>query len=559
MKKNILFVNLPSMPFEDIASNLAGEDSYSQPISMPLGILYLSSYLKKHNEFNNVGLLDYVLKICEIAKYKKMNAPAKLEEFIVNVAQRDAGFTPDILAFSLIFSTSHPFFIICNDLLRSLWPNAVSVVGGTHATNCTKRLLENKNVDYVVRGEGEIVFSEFIKQFSGNGPINIKGIYSKEKIASNSCLYLCDPCEQLDDLPFPDWELIDMEAYLKARGRKQEIGALGIKKIASIMTTRGCPFGCTFCSSRTVHGRVMRFRSTENVTEEIKILNKRYGVSLFIPEDDLFTANRKKVLKLLEALRGLNIPDFELQFPNALNVNTLSEEIIDGLIKAGMRIATIAIESGSEYVQKYIIKKNCNIKKAKEIIKYLKGKGIIVWCYFILGFPGETKEQMLETIEYAKSMGSDWCVFNLAIPLIGTEMYDTFIQAGCIKDDLESWSNSFFPKRTFDTNEILAGELEELAYRANLECNFINNRNKVDKNFGRAIEIYEDIVRAYPFHIIGLYCIMECKKQMGHHKEAERINKEMNILIKSDKRASKMYEKYKDLMPEFKMEAMTRE
>ena len=543
MKKNILFINPPSLPFEDIVAGFTSESLRTQPVSMPLGILYLSACVKRYNQVGSVEILDYALKINEIAKYKN------IEDFIIKIAQRDVRSVPDILAFSLIFSTSHRFFEVCVNILKTLWPNAVLIVGGTHATNSAKYLLDNKNVDFVARGEGEEAFYEFVRQYSELGYVDIKGIYSKEKIESAAYLDLCDYAHDLDSLPFPDWELIDMGAYITAKGRKREIGSSAGKRIASLMTTRGCPFQCTFCSSHTVHGRKMRFRSVENVIEEVETLHKRFGIKLFIPEDDLFTANQNRVINLLTALENLGIPDFELQFPSALSVSTLNEKVMDALIRAGTKIINIAIESGSEYVQKHIIRKNCDLQKAKWIVAYLKSKGIMIRCYFIFGFPLETKEQMMETVEYAKSLKADWAVFSIAIPLVGSEMYDQFIQMGYITNESDVWSKSFFQRRMFDTKEISANELEELTYRVNLDCNFINNPNKINGKYDVAIEFYKEIVSAYPFHIIAFYCLWECYEALGNFKESEQVNKRIYDLVKTDKRAHDMFVKYNDLMP----------
>jgi MoaA/NifB/PqqE/SkfB family radical SAM enzyme len=297
----------------------------------------------------------------------------------------------------------------------------------------------------------------------------------------------------------------------------------------------------------------MRFRSVQNIVEEVKILNQKYGVTLFLPEDDLFTADKKRVMRLLAALRELNIPNVEMQFPDALSVNTLDESIIDEMARTGMKIATFAIESGSDYVQKQIIRKNCNLKKAKRLVEYAHSKGLITRCYFILGFPHETKEQMRETVEYAKSLVADWCVLMIATPLVGSEMYDQFVEMGCIQDNIETWSGTVFDKRHFDTEEITAEELNDFVYRANLERNFLCNPNIVNGNFARAIQLFKDIVWRYPFHIIGWYCLMESYKGLGDFNAALRTEESMRSLIRSDSRAADMYAKYCNLMPAFKL------
>jgi len=130
------------------------------------------------------------------------------------LALNQVSFAPDILAFSFIFSASHDFFALCLDELKTIWPEAKTVVGGFHATNCTRQVLENQNVDYVIRGEGEIPFSDFIKQFSTSGSIAVKGVYSKQSVVQTPSLVLADPITDLDRIPFPDWDLIYSFAIL---------------------------------------------------------------------------------------------------------------------------------------------------------------------------------------------------------------------------------------------------------------------------------------------------------------------------------------------------------
>ncbi len=294
----------------------------------------------------------------------------------------------------------------------------------------------------------------------------------------------------------------------------------------------------------------MRFRSVENVMAEVDQLHEKYGINLFIPEDDLFTANRKKVIPLLKDLakRRETIPGFELQFPNALSVNTLFDDVMDGLIDAGMKVTNIAIESGSEHIQRHVIHKNVNLSRAKEVVKYFRDRGVITRTFYIGGFPGETKDLLQETIQFARECGTDWGTFSIAAPLRGTVMYRQFVDAGHIKDDIATWSSAFFQERTFDTPEISAGDLKELWYRANLDVNFINNVNFREGNYEKAISIYKDIVHGYPFHVVGWYCIMRCYGKMGLDKEAGSVREKIYNLIKNDTRSTEMFQKYGDLM-----------
>lgn len=540
-KKNVVFVNLPSIPYADIEASFNNKNFHKQSISMPLGLMYISSYLKKYGNAEKVSLLDYVIALVRSSDYKNM------EDFVTSL---DIKFTPDVIAFSLNFSASYVFFEKCLGILKRKWPEAIVVVGGVHATNTTAKLLELNNVDYVVRGEAERSFSEFINQLSLQKKISVQGIYSKDNISDATALKISDLVVDLDELPFPGWELIDMEAYVTSLGRQREMGTEH-HRTASLFTTRGCPFQCIFCSAHTVHGRKMRFRSAENIAEEIKLLYQKYGVNLFMPEDDLFIADKERALKKLKAIKDLNIPGLEIQLPAGLSVNTLDVEIIDELISVGLKIACLAIESGSEYVQRNIIKKNCDLKKARWLVDLFKIKGLIVRCFFILGFPGETREQMQETIDYAKSLKIDWCLFPIATPLVGSEMYDKFVEMGAIRDDIDTWSNTDFSARKFDTPEITAKELNDFVYKTNLDFNFINNPNFVNGKFEKAISIYKDILSRHPFHVIAWYCIMQCYKSLGEEDRSRETEKILQELIKTDERAADMFIKYGDLLQGF--------
>lgn len=545
---NVLFVNLLTLPLDDVMAVFDMKSIRTQSVSMPMGILYLSSAAKQAHCVGEVGIIDYVLELGDSERYSDMDA------FLVGVAEKSAKFKPDVLAFSLNFSASHAFFVRTFNKLHEMWPKAVTIVGGVHASNIARHLFEEIDIDYVAFGECETSFPAFLIELGGSSSVNIEGIYSRTKLPIVGHMEPVSFVEDLDALAFPDWGLIDMDRYVVSLGRQRDIGT--IQKHASLITTRGCYFRCTFCSAHTVHGRTMRLRSAENVLEEMQLLYDRYGITLFIPEDDLFTANKKRVMDLLAAIKEMSIPCLEMQFPQALSVNTLDEDLIDALMGAGMRILVLAIESGSAYVQKNVIKKNCDLVKARRLASYAKGKGLLVRCYFILGFPVETKEQMRETVEYAKTLQVDWCVFNIATPLVGSEMYNQFVEMGCIRDSSDAWGATVFDQRQFDTKDISAVELNDFAYRANLECNFLHNPNIINNDYVKAIDLFQDIVRKHPFHVIAWYCIWMCYRKIKDDNGSTRIAGVISELVKKDVRAKDMLMTYRDLMPDLPVDVV---
>jgi len=528
---SVLFVNIPARPLVDLEAAFRGEalfDSFQHDLSMPMGLLYLASYIRKYSSVSRIGLVDYPLLLTE------GRACAGVEEFI-DSGLAGVDFTPDIVGVTLNFTPAQAFFDLCVQRLRARFPHAVIVAGGNHATNTTRHQAQDHSggVDCLIPGEGERLLCRLVDEW-GRRPIVP---YRNGEVI-----------DDLDTIPFPAWDLIDMEAYV-TRASRWEIGTTPGARMACLVASRGCPFHCTFCSSHTVHGRKVRLRSIENIVGEVRELHQRYGVNIIMPWDDIFTMGRTRTIELLRRLRALEIPRFQIQFQNGLSVHALDGQVIDELILTGMPMTALAVESGSEEVQRNLIKKRCDLGKARRLVSYMRERGVFVRCLFILGFAGETRAQMQETIDYAKSLSADWCVFSIATPLVGSEMYAQWVKAGVIEDGPAFWGASSYGHRSFDTPEISAEDLNELAYRANLECNFVGNPNLISGRYERAAQLFRDIVAKFPFHVIAWYCLMRCEELLGREERRESLELHIADTIGTNALAREMYDKYRDLMP----------
>lgn len=542
----IAFVNPLTLPLDLVENTwtkgVPGIQTLAQEgISLPMGIMYLSAYVKRHLPDVVVDLIDYRIEYPNLANH------ADFDSFIRDVARADVPEAPDILAFSLVVSSSHLFFKRTLSVLKAMWPNTTVIVGGFHATNFTAQLLEVSGVDYVFRGESEYALRDFLAAFP-NHSTPIQGVIPRFHRHVGNFL-LCPPLVSMDDNPMPDYSLPNMARYV-AGNTRMVIKQTGDKfhRSANIMTSLGCPFTCTFCASRTVHGRTMRYKSIENVVAEFRYLYEHHGVTLFMPEDDLFTANKKRTLALLEAVRSLKIPGFRMQFPVALSVNTLTYELIDSLIESGLDVASLAIESGCADTQRRIIKKDVDLNKAREWVRYFRSKGLPVRTSFILGFPSETRAMMDESIEYARTLGADWYDFFIATPLAGSEMCQEFVDLGYMPDDIEVISRGYYSRRNFDTPEITSGDLGDLVYRANLLCNFRDNINLQLGNWTKGLELFTPIARKYPFHIIAQDCIRRCYEGLGDAAGAAGALAAIENAVRDDNRAWDMAKKFGDLL-----------
>jgi len=227
--------------------------------------------------------------------------------------------------------------------------------------------------------------------------------------------------EDINTIPFPAWHLLPKLSLYKNRSRRYPI--------APMVTSRGCPYACTFCGSAKTG---WRYRSAENIVAEIELLVNKYGVKQIDVLDDNFTLLERRAHEVLDLIleKKLNIL---ITFPNGLRADRLTPELIKKMKKAGVYRTGIGIETGDERIMKNI-KKYLELDRVRESIKLLRKEGIVVFGYFLLGLPGDTKESMQKTIDFAREVNPHWANFGVTTPLPGTELYRDLIKAGKIKE-----------------------------------------------------------------------------------------------------------------------------
>ena len=560
----VLLLNPPSIPYNRLVEALKNcSVDLRQTVAMPMGLLYIAAVLERDRPGIKMKVVDIAKGFHDYESERKKEEMT-IEKFTDMILTKEVpdDFSPDFIGISILFSTAHKSTGDIAKALKTRWPDAPIVVGGMHATNAVSSLLSFPEVDYVCKGEAESIITYFADAMHLNKDgEEVLGIIGRKKLnqcqKNENCNLESAPLiDNLDEIPFPSWHLLNMPDYVDGgESRNRNIDVIMQDRAATIVTTRGCPFHCTFCASWAVHGRKMRYRSIDNVLDELSILRNRYNVNMVIPEDDLFTVKKPRIIKLCNAVAKKFNKNIHFQFPNGLSVATLDEDVIKAMVNMGMNLANIAIESGSAWVQKHVIKKNCNLDRARKVVQTCRDAGIFIRTYFILGFPGETREQMQETIDFAASLSSDWNVFNIASPLIGTEMFEQLIE----REDIDinfNWDDAFFFERSYDTEEITAQEIKDLSYTANIEINFLGNYNQRNGHYERAISLFENILEDYSGHMIAHYCIAMAYKGMGKTKAyLAALNKCHDILIKEkNPMAITQYARFNSLLPDLEIE-----
>ena len=532
MEIKILLVNPSSMPLKEQAAFLNKTSNLRVPsFSMPLGLIDISAYLRKNADGVNIKILDIGKDLYDIYLNHKDIPEMTPEEFIQRELDK-AGFCPDIVGISLLFSTAHHSSLLIASEVKHRWSNAVVVCGGNHATNFYRNLLNAPHIDYVVRGEAEISFTEFVKKLRDNDlDPDVPGVISRKKLSGGAVNETSPMIDDLDKLPMPAYDLLDTEFYRLTVG-------------ASLMFTRGCSFQCAFCASHTVHGRTIRSKSQKRILDEFDLLVDKYKFNSIVIEDDLFAVDKKKFLAVAETISS-RYPSIRYQLPQGLSVSVLDEDIINAMVMMGINEAAVAIESGSEHVQRNIIKKNVSLPKARRVLEYFRTKDFFVYVNFILGFPGETRELMQETIDFIYTLDVDWVYIFRALPLPGSEIYDHLVKKKIIDPDNYDWDGLRLHRRNFDTPEITAVELEKLTYDVNIDRNFFHNSNIKHGRYQTAVDtLNRIIIDLYPFHIVGRYTRAEAFLGMGEKKLADADFRQCVEWINSNAESRRLFELY---------------
>ena len=387
-----------------------------QGAAQHLGLAYLSSWLKKHGHTTTViNAFNLGLQTVQLSPYKGQNLHTiglTTDEIVSRIPH-----TTELLGVGIPFSNAFP--IVCSVVrrIKERMPHLTVVAGGIHASLFPEQCLQ-EGIDYVISGEGE---SPMLQLAEGKEPSTIPGLsYVRDtELVHNSPE---QGIHNLDEIPFPDYTSQDLNLFFSHPPRGGEAHAS-----MSLVTSRGCPYSCHFCSIHPIYGKKWRARSPENVLDEIDHWRRHFGVRHFEFEDDNLTLERERAATIFEGILSWG-EEITWAALNGVRVDTLDRELLSLMRRSGCVQVNLAIESGSETVLS-LMNKRLSLSKVEEVAAYCGELGIKAAGFLLIGYPGETERTFRETVQFFKKLRKRG--LHAVIPLIVNAYPGTQVHAQC--------------------------------------------------------------------------------------------------------------------------------
>ncbi len=381
------------------------------PKSEPLSLLYIATYLNSNNHESEI--LD-----CEAEGISN----EELEDHI-----KKGNY--DVVGVAMLTSMFSQSLEVCKTA-KKVNPDIKVIVGGSHASVRPVETAEESCIDIVAIGEAEITFKKILDAFENKKSLkNIPGIVYKEKnkVIKNEP---SPKIQDLDTFPIPDRSLIKMNLYRPSVSYYKRLPAY------TMITTRGCPYRCTFCATANTG---YRMHSVPRVIEEMKILVEKYGAKEILIRDDTFTLSKKRTVDLCNEIIKTGLHK-QVIWDCITRAGLVDLDLLKKMKDAGCCGIHFGVEGGT---QKLIdtIHKDATLDQIRNAFKWAREAGLETRGYFMIGLPGATKEDDLATINFAKELDPDWAQFTVTVPYPGTQLYKDAKEFGTLTSSQADWDN----------------------------------------------------------------------------------------------------------------------
>lgn len=481
------------------------------PTDLPLGMLSISGYLKKHANVE-IRLIDFNVKVAEIQEFNYPDYQAFVAEVL-----RTYDFQPDMVGVSSLFSPSFHNFLDTGAAVRQVFPEAFLIGGGNIPTSAYREIYSGEHshiFDALCFGEGELPMLELVRaeNFAACARQS-KSWITREKVEAGFTP-LHQFIQDLDDIPFFDYALCDVDQH-SANLVVTSFATSDQNRSFHVMTSRGCPFKCTFCASHAVHGRDVRYHSIERIREDFTRLKQQYGANTLIVQDDHFMAERERVFQILEILRDLELKSI---YQSGLALYALDRPMLEAFYAAGVRQLVLAVESGSQRVLRELMKKPLKLEISQRVANDCRELGIYTNTNILIGIPGETKEDIEETRRNLRTINTNWYHINCTSPLVGSEIHAKSREKGYIRGET---LGADYKVAAIETESFSTDYIQEMQYVMNLELNFVYNNDMRLGEYALALKGFENVIKIKSDHALAWYFAGLCHTELGNDEQAQ--------------------------------------
>ncbi len=425
--------------------------------------------------------------------------------------ERIVEISPEVVLITALSAEYHRAYHTLARIAKEAVPSCTVVMGGVYPTVLAEDVIKDENVDYAMIGYAENRLDKlvtYILEGNLNAISKFPGIAYRESgkvIFHTIDTYIGDVEEMLQ----PDYSLVDLEKYIGYQDMKAaNFIASSNKRNAMMITSYGCPNNCLFCATRTISGRKIAFRKPEDVLAEIDFFVENYHIDCITFLDDCILTDRKRAEAIFQGI-------IERNYHLELRVSTLAawhldEDILKLMKQAGMSRIGIAIESGCDRVLHEIIRKPLKLEIIPPLVKLFRKYDILMTADFIIGFPGETWEEIRETFRFAESCDIDLCMFHIATVLPKTDLYYLCKEQNLLPEDFSFYNdkvNFGYAKGNITTDEFTPGELMILRAYEWDRINFSTPERR--KRACRVMEITEEELKEHRKQTrrkLGIHC-----------------------------------------------------
>ncbi len=535
LNRKVLLINSYSNDYSDIIE--MSKDPFNEGrlfVEAPLGIAYVYTYAKENLPHINFAVID-----AQAMLIKNVTRGMDYNWQLLMTAVKEIN--PDVVGIGAYYTQSSRLFHETCRRIKKILPNVVIVGGGNYPTDTAETTLQDLNVDYVIVSEGERAFAELVRAYyEGKEVSEIDNVGFRDpegRIHVNKVSLISD----VSSIPIPDRSPLPMHIYGKGRNMLDRIFGPNEYRTLSMTISRGCPHGCTFCTAKNFWGRSIRYRDTEAVLDEMQMLKEEYGADVIVINDDNYLFNKEKSSEIMKGMikRKLNIKWFA---GGGTAVRAFNDDsFLDLAIESGYALFNLAVESSSDETLKRI-KKPVRVEETVALVKKIRERYPQMWIagYFVVGFPFESKQDIVNTLQFSENLELDWCCHSIYTLLPGTELHSEFIgQVPTVETDNAYSSDIIYVKgQDWDTSWLFRKQCEY-----GLRVNYMNNRNIKYGNYDQALRDFEYILNIAPGHALACRQAALVSKMLSDDEKAAKYAKQEISILKEENDFAMWYKK----------------